>query len=123
MEQAGCLFARSGGTPDLLCYNGGMAAEQMILMIWETSVTSNDNGSAVIARKPVFSMTADKAAKVLGCDVQTVWRLYRNGVLTGCKPGAGLTVRKDGRKSNAKLRLDTESVLKYKDAIQQNGVF
>jgi excisionase family DNA binding protein len=95
----------------------------MTLMIWETSVTSHGNNSAVIARKPVFTMTADKAAKVLGCDVQTIWRLYRNGVITGCKPGAGHTIRKDGRKSNAKLRLDSESVLKYKAAIQTQGVF
>jgi excisionase family DNA binding protein len=99
-----------------------MGAEQMTLMIWETSVTSHGNNSAVIARKPVFAMTTTQAAKVLRCSAWTVAKLYRNGILSGYKPGA-VAKRCDGRKSNARIMLDSESVLRYKQSCHVEGVF
>ena len=40
--------------------------------------------------------------------------LYRLGLIQGRKPGARVLKRRDGKKSNAALRLDSESVLRYK---------
>lgn len=95
----------------------------MTLMIWESNVTTDGNNRAVVtARKPVFAMTTTQAAKVLRCSAWTVAKLYRNGILSGYKPGA-VAKRRDGRKSNACIMLDSESVLRYKQACHVEGVF
>ena len=100
-----------------------MAAEQMTLLVWESEVkTDGENRAVVTARKPVFAMDAKQAAKVLRCSTRVVARLYRDGVLSGYKAG-GSRKRSDGRRSNAKISLDSESVLRYKTAIHQHGVF
>ena len=50
--------------------------------------------------------------------VQVVTELFRHGMLQGYKPG-GWRVRKDGRASNAVLRLSAGSVLHYKQRQEQ----
>jgi hypothetical protein len=86
----------------------------MQLFVWESDVTQAGDGRVVItARKPLSHMSRKQAAKVLGCSEWTVSDLFRLGLLNGYKPGARRK-RKDGRASNAALRLDSESVLRYK---------
>lgn len=90
-----------------------MAAEQLAL-IWDSEVIREANGVVrLVAKKPVFDMTAKDAAKMLNVSVWTVNKLWRLGLLTGCKPGAARK-RKDLRASNARLVLDTASVVAYK---------
>lgn len=67
----------------------------------------------LVARRPLSHMSRAQAAKVLGCSEWTVSSLYRAGLIDGYKPGARV-VRKDGKGSNAALRLDSGSVLEYK---------
>ena len=69
----------------------------------------------LVARKPLSHMSVKQAAKLLGCTPWTATDLYRLGLLEGYKPGARVS-RKDGRASNAALRLDSRSVLEYKAA-------
>lgn len=97
--------------------------EQLTLCIWETEVTPAGDGRAVItARKPLHRMSSTQAAKLLGCTEWTVRKLYREGLLSGWKPGAARK-RRDGRASNAALVLDAESVLRYKQSVSQKGMF
>ena len=106
-----------------VCYTVRMAAEQMTLLIWESDVTRDgENRAVVTARQPVFAMSTKQAGKVLRCSERVVCKLYRNGILSGYKPGA-IAKRSDGRKSNAAIKLDSESVIKYKAAIRSAGVF
>lgn len=65
------------------------------------------------AIKPVSHMSRQQAAKVLGCTAQVITNLFKLGILKGYKPG-GWRVRSDGRASNAKLVVDSSSVLDYK---------
>lgn len=93
------------------------------LLMWDSEITREPDGSArVVARKPLHRMSIKKAAEVLGCNPQTISRLYQQGILGGWKPGEnpGHT-RKDGRKSNAKVVLDAGSVLMHKAAVTQAG--
>jgi excisionase family DNA binding protein len=93
------------------------------LMMWETEVREISPGHAeVVAKKPLCRMTMSQAARLLGCSTWTVSRLYRDGLLSGWKPGAGRG-RADGKGSNAKVILDAESVLKYKQAVTDRGAF
>jgi Helix-turn-helix domain len=94
-----------------------MQAEQMTLMIWETT-----RGPKIEARKPVFSLSVDKTAKILGVSRDVVQRLCKAGILRCSKPG-GWRERRDGRPSNAKYVLCAESVLSYKKAITVEGEF
>jgi hypothetical protein len=90
-------------------------AEQLQLLIWESEVTRTGTGSVTLtARRPLSTMSCAHAAKVLGCSRWTVQNLYQAGLLDGYKPGARV-VRKDGRGSNAALRLDSGSVLEYRE--------
>ena len=83
------------------------------LMIWESEVTRTGPKSvSITAKRPLDTMTRAQAAKVLGVSPWTVSNLFRSGYLTGHKPGARV-IRKDGKASNATVRLDTASVLKY----------
>lgn len=88
-----------------------------MLMIWETA-----KGSTLEARKPVFTLSVEKAAKILCVSRDVVQRLCKNGILRCSKPG-GWRERKDGKPSNAKYVLCAESVLTYKKAITQEGEF
>ena len=90
-----------------------MAAEQLT-MVWESEIIREGAGVVrVVARKPLSHMPVKQAAKIIGCSEWTVLKIYRAGLLRGYKPGA-VAVRRDGRGSNACLRLDSESVLAYK---------
>ena len=88
-------------------------AEQLSLF-WQSEVTTNPNGSVTLrAVVPLSHMSRKQAARALGCSEQVITDLYRHNQLDGYKPG-GWRVRKDGRASNAKLRLCSGSVLRYK---------
>ena len=90
-----------------------MAAEQLTL-IWESELIREGAGVVrVVARRPLSHMSVKQAARILDCSEWTVLKIYRNGLLRGFKPGA-VKMRRDGRGSNACLRLDSESVLSYK---------
>lgn len=90
---------------------------QQQLLIWESEVIPTGDGTArIVARKPLHRMTAKQAARLLGCSEWTVGKLYREGRISGWKPGACST-RRDGRKSNARLVLDAGSVLRYKHEV------
>jgi hypothetical protein len=92
-----------------------MAAEQLTL-IWTSELVSDGAGAVrLVARKPLSHMSRERAAAVIGCSAWTVSDLFRLGYLKGYKPGAR-ALRSDGRASNAKLRLCSESVLMYKAA-------
>lgn len=98
-------------------------AEQLTLCIWESEITrSGDNTVTLTARRPLSRMSTRQAARLLGCSEWTVQKLYRDGILSGWKPG-GLKVRKDGKRSNAAVVLDAGSVLEYKQQVSQRGVF
>jgi hypothetical protein len=91
-------------------------ADQMHLFVWESEVTPAGDGAVKItARKPLSHMNRKQAAKILGVSEWTISDLYRMGLLDGYKPGARRK-RADGKASNAALRLDSESVLRYKAA-------
>lgn len=88
-------------------------ATKKTLMIWESEVTRTGPESvSITAKRPLDTMTRAQAAKVLGVSPWTVSHLFRGGYITGHKPGARV-IRKDGKASNAAVRLDTASVLKY----------
>ena len=89
----------------------------MTLMIWETT-----RGPNIEARKPVFSLSVHKAAKILGVSKDVVQRLCKAGILRCSKPG-GWRERRDGKPTNAKYVLCAESVLSYKKAITVEGEY
>lgn len=86
----------------------------MQLLIWESEIVTTGPGKVEItARRPLSHMSVKQAAKVLGVSEWTVRDLFRCKLLDGFKPGARRQ-RKDGKPSNAALRLDSGSVLEYK---------
>lgn len=94
-----------------------------MLLVWESeAVAAGENQVMLIARKPLSHMSRKQAAKALGCSEWTVSDLFRLGLLDGYKPGARVR-RKDGRASNAALRLDSGSVLSYKAQRQADARF
>ena len=96
-------------------------AEQLHLLIWESEVVAAGEGRVtVIARRPLSHMSRKQAAKVLGVSEWTVSDLFRLGLLQGYKPGARVR-RKDGKASNAALRLDSGSVLLYNQRQQADA--
>ena len=100
-----------------------MPDKQSTLCIWDTEVQrTGDNTVNLPARRPLSRMSTRQAARLLGCSEWTVQKLYRHRLLTGWKPGAAAT-RKDGRPSNARIVLDAESVLEYKQKVSQRGVY
>lgn len=101
----------------VVCYTWGMAQEQLTLMIWETAKSAK-----LEARKPVYSLSVEKAAKILGVSKDVVQRLCKSGILRCMKPG-GWRERRDGKPSNAKYVVCAESVLKYKQAITIEGEY
>jgi hypothetical protein len=88
-------------------------AEQLTLIWTSDLVTRGDGRTELVARKPLSHMSRRRAAAVLGVSEWTVSDLFRMGLLEGYKPGARVK-RRDGKASNAALRLDSESVLRYK---------
>ncbi len=89
-----------------------MVAEQLAL-IWDSELVRDSNGVVrLVAKQPVKDLSCKQAAKILGVSAWTVQNLYQLGLITGHKPGARV-VRKDGRASNAALRLDAASVTAY----------
>lgn len=95
-------------------------AEQLTL-IWESELIRRPDGRVeLVAKKPVKDLSCKAAAKILGVSPWTVSDLFRLGLIKGCKPGAR-ALRRDGRASNAALRLDAESVQAYKAMLQQGA--
>ena len=89
-------------------------ATKKTLMIWESEVTRTGPESvSITAKRPLDTLTAKQASTLLSLGVDGVYDLYQAGVITGFKPGAR-TVRRDGRASNAALRLNAASVLEYR---------
>lgn len=90
------------------------ARPEQLTLIWESElVPKGDGRMELVPRRPLSHMTRRQAARALGVSEWTVSDLYRLGLLEGYKPGARVK-RKDGKASNAALRLDSESVLRYK---------
>ena len=105
----------------LSCYTAVMATEQLAL-IWQSEVVTNADKSVTLrAVLPLSHMSRKQAARALGCSEQVVTNLFRVGLLKGYKPG-GWRVRSDGRASNAKLRLCSESVLVYRHRQERAAV-
>lgn len=87
---------------------------EQLALFWESEVVANPNGSVTLrATVPLSHMSRKQAARAIGCSEQVITNLFRVGLLKGYKPG-GWRQRSDGRASNAKLRLCSESVLMYK---------
>ena len=85
------------------------------LLVWNTDAVRDDVGAVrLVAKTPLSHMSTKQAAAVLGLSVWTVGDLYRLKLITGFKPGARRP-RTDGKASSAALRLDAESVLRYKE--------
>ena len=98
------------------------APEETIGLFWESKVVKNVDGSVSLnAVQPVSHMSRKQAARALGCSDWTVLDLFRAGFLKGYKPGARVLVRKDGKASNAALRICSESVLLYKQRQEQSA--
>ena len=88
---------------------------EQLTLIWESELVTRSEGRVeLVARRPLSHMNRKQAARALGVSEWTVSDLFRLGLLAGYKPGARVLRRKDGKASNAALRLDTESVLRYK---------
>lgn len=95
------------------------AAAQLTFCLWETAIERAADGAVTLRpRVPLSQMSVKQAAGILGCSPWTVQTLYQAGLIDGYKPGARV-VRKDGRGSNATLRLDSGSVLEYKARQQE----
>jgi excisionase family DNA binding protein len=88
---------------------------EQLFLVWETEfVPAGPNQAAMVrAKRPLSTMHIPQAAKILGVSEDTVSELYRAGLIDGYKPGAR-RIRRDGRASNARLVLHSESVLRYK---------
>ncbi len=98
-----------------------MATAEQLTLIWESTLERDgENGVRLVARKPLCTMSAKQAARVLKVSVWTINKLARAGLIAGRKPGAVAT-RKDGRASNASLVLDAESVLRYDAECKARG--
>ena len=93
----------------------GIMTNQLTFCLWETAVEKAADGSVTLRpRVPLSTMSAAQAARVLGVGRDRVYDIWQAGLLEGTKPGA-LARRRDGRGSNAALRLDTASVLEYNE--------
>lgn len=102
-----------------MCYARVMSAaspaQQLTFCLWETAVERKPDGSVTLRpRAPLSTISAKRAGEILGLGVDRVYDLYQAGLINGCKPGA-VAKRKDGRRSNAALRLDSGSVLEYRE--------
>lgn len=99
--------------------NAPATRHEQLTMIWESELAPRGGGRMeLVAKRPLSHMSTKQAARVLGVSEWTITDLFRIGLLDGFKPGARKH-RKDGRASNAALRLDSESVLRYKQEREQ----
>lgn len=88
--------------------------ETLSLFVWATRVVRRGDGRAeLVAVKPKKEITVAEASEIMGVSPRVVRRIWKAGLIVGWKPGA-IAVRSDGRASNAELKLDAESVLRYK---------
>jgi hypothetical protein len=87
---------------------------RQLCLIWDSEVCERDGKREVVARRPLDHVSTKQAAKLLGVTEWTISRLYRLGFLMGFKPGAVVLKRRDGKPSNAPLRIYAESLLAYK---------
>lgn len=98
-----------------------MSQPEQLTLIWESELVPRGGGRMeLVAKRALSHMSSKQAARVLGVSEWTVRDLYRLGLIRGYKPGAR-KLRKDGRPSNAALRLDSESVLRYKQEREAMG--
>jgi len=89
---------------------------EQLTLVWESELVPRGGGRMeLVAKRALSHMGTKQAARVLGVSEWTITDLFRLGLLAGYKPGARVR-RKDGKASNAALRLDSESVLRYKAA-------
>lgn len=92
----------------------GRGRAEQLTLIWTSEIIRDGNGRVrLVAKEPKRNMSTLEVASLLGVSVDTVQDLYQLGFIKGSKPGARVQ-RKDGRASNAKLVLDSESVMRYK---------
>lgn len=90
------------------------ARPEQLTLVWESDLVPRGDGRMeLVARRPLSHMNRKQAARALGVSEWTISDLFRLGLLKGYKPGARVK-RSDGKASNAALRLDSESVLRYK---------
>lgn len=93
---------------------------KQVQLFWESEVVKNPSGEITVkAIQPVSQMSRKQAAAALGVGIWTISDLFRLGLLSGYKPGARTLVRSDGKASNASLRLNADSVLRYKQRQEQ----
>ena len=91
--------------------------QEQLTLVWESELVTRGGGRVeLVARRPLSHMSSKQAARALGVSEWTVGDLFRLGLIAGWKPGARVLHRADGKASNAALRLDSESVLRYKAA-------
>lgn len=91
------------------------APTQLTFCLWETAVEKSPDGAVTLrARVPLSQMSVGQAGKILGLGRDRVYAIYQAGLIAGYKPGA-IATRRDGRASNAALRLDSGSVLEYRE--------
>lgn len=114
-----------------MIYTVGMSnAPQM--MLWETSVTQTGPGRALVARRPVVArrLSTREAIAALRSVAGEIsdWQIRRwvaDGTLDATKPGAvgkAEVVRRDGRRSNAKMQICSASVAALAQRIRDQGV-
>lgn len=82
------------------------------ILLWECVVDVSGDAATVTPIRPIDTVTCSQAAKILGLGKDRVQDLYKAGLISGHKPGAA-SIRSDGRRSNATIRLDSESVAAY----------
>lgn len=96
-------------------------------MLWDTEVVRRADGVAELrARRPLCTCSIERVLAILGLEDTrgarwTVYNLWKHGKITATKPGA-VQKRRDGKRSNARLVFDMESVLRYKEALKSVDV-
>ena len=94
------------------------------LLLWDTSIAKNPDGTTTLTpRKPLATCSIERVLTILGLSDtrgarSTIYSLVRCKILKATKPGA-IHNRRDNKKSNARLVFDMESVLLYKQKLQQ----
>ena len=83
------------------------------VMIWETEVTRDEDGRESLRPiKPVYELSLQKAAQVIGCTLRTVKELLRQGHLTGHDNGKAPKLSY-GRTIHPRIKIDASSVVEY----------
>lgn len=90
-------------------------------LLFETEVRKDDSGAvSLVPGKVIVECSVERARALLGgVSSQTVLRLWRSGLINGYQPSLGrVKKRNDGRRTNAKVILCAESILRYREAMQ-----